>query len=111
MKKFSSINACDDRGLGGPNDNEGHEHRATGDPSATMTMTAAAAVKMTTGITMTAAKMMIGIMTAGTTMKATCGIMTATVKMTTGKRKTMGNDDSGDDDNELDTHKPNDAME
>ena len=111
MKKFSSINACDDGGLGGPNDNKGHEHQVTGDPSATTTMTAAAAAKMTMGIMMTAAKMMMGIMTVGMTMKATCGIMTATVKTTTGKRKTMGNNDSGDNNNELDTHKPNDMME
>jgi hypothetical protein len=66
------------------------------------TTTAATAAKTTTGITTTAAKTMTGITTAGTTTKATCGITTAAAKTTTGKIKTVGNDDSGDDDDELD---------
>ena len=77
----------------------------TGDPSATLTMTAVVAVKMTMGIIAAAAKTMTGTTTAGTTTKATFGITTAAVKITMGKRKAVGNDDGGDDD------KPNEDIE
>ena len=94
-------------GLVGPTTTRGmnikqHEHRATGDPSATITMTAAAAAKMTMDIMTAVAKMMMGTTTAGMTTKAIFDITTAAVKTMMGKKKVVGNDDGSDDNDEPD---------